>query len=66
MAWIPIVTVRHNLLAIWAGVKGLGQGHKRSEGRDSGARVTSNALIRESIGQESKMHCLSPFFTGGV
>lgn len=60
------VTVRHNPPVIWVGVKSLEQGHKRSEGRDCGARVTSNALIRESIGQENKTHCLSPLATGGV
>jgi hypothetical protein len=65
-AWIHVVTVRHDPSAFWAGVQSLGQGHKRSEGRDCGARVTSNAFIRESIGQENKTHCLSPLATGGV
>ena len=58
--------MRRDPLAFWAGVQSLGQGHKRSEGRDCGAKVTSNALVRRSIGQENKMHCLSPFLTGGV
>lgn len=60
-----VVTVRHDPSVILAGVQSR-QGHKRSEGRDCGAIVTSNALIRESIGQENKTHCLSPLATGGV